>query len=244
MSVSFGTLQNANFKPIYELYESPSMCELFYFLKKLYNYEPGLIHIIKQLIFTKRSPLNQEYISIWEVYAFYFNYQLTEIEYVRLCNDNTITRFWSNFPRSIHVIDRHSGTLIRTWHITYKHLNLVYDYCKQYYLNNHNSRINNYKTLIRLKVTFFDTKIKIKQQEHLIEKQELDYQLIDKSITKDEYETQLTKLIVKKENGFKENGFISIEQKTCSNVCENIRAKILSIKKKYDTMDTNVLCLI
>ena len=238
MSVSFGTLQNANFKPIYELDESPSMCELFYFLKKIYNYEPGLIHIIKQLIFTKRSPLNQEYISIWEVYAFYFNYQLTEIEYKRFCDDNTINGFCYNFSR-IHVINRHNGTLIQTWHITYKHLNLVYNYCKQYYLNNHNSRINNYKTLIRLKVTFFDTKKKIKQQEQLIEKQELDYQLIDKSITKDEYDKQLKELRVKIYIHI-----ISIEQKTCSNVCANIRAKILTIKKIYDTMDTNVLCLI
>ena len=131
MSVSFGQLQDPNYKPIYGLDESPSMRELFYFLIKLYNYEPGLIQIIKQFIFTKSSPLNKEYISIWEVYAFYFNYQLTEQEYKILCNDNTITRFWSKFP-TILVINRHNDTLIQTWNITYKHIDLVFDYCKHY----------------------------------------------------------------------------------------------------------------
>ena len=185
MSVSFGKLQNPNYIPIYGADESPSMCELFYFLKKLYNYEPGIINIIKQFIFTKRSPLNKEYISIWEVYAFYFNYRLTEGEYMILCNNNTITRFWSKFS-TISIINRHNGTIVNTWDIRYQHIDLVFDYCKQYYLRNHNKKINNYKKLITLIISETETKKKIIQQEHLIEHQELESELKDKLITKDE----------------------------------------------------------
>ena len=197
MSVSFGKLQNPNYIPIYGADESPSMCELFYFLKKLYCYEPGIINIIKQFIFTKRSPLNKEYISIWEVYAFYFNYRLTEGEYMILCNNNTITRFWSKFS-TISIINRHNGTIVNTWDIRYQHIDLVFDYCKQYYLRNHNKKINNYKKLITLIISETETKKKIIQQEHLIEHQELESELKDKLITKDEYDKNIGRLIEKK----------------------------------------------
>jgi len=240
MSVSFGTLQNVNFVPLYKPSQGPSMYELYYLLKTLYNYEPGIINIIKQFIFTKSSPLNKENISIWEVYAFYFNYQLTEREYMILCNDNTIVRFWSEY-RTITVINRHAGTLIQTWQITYKDINLVYDYCRQYYLANHNSSINNYKTLIRLHLSKYETKNKIIQQEYLIKKQELDFQLIDNSITKDGYYKLLTKLIFKKQ--YYSDKFIDINQKECYNKCENIRAKILTVLKRYNRLNTHILCL-
>ena len=240
MNVSFGKLQNTNYIPIYGSDEIPSMCELYYLLKKLYNYEPGLIHIIKQFIFTKSSPLNNEYISIWEIYDFYFNYQLTENEYLKLCNDDTITRFWSEFS-TILVIHRNRGTLIPTWNIRYQHINLVFDYCKKYYLNNHNRKIKNYKKLIKLITEDTEIKNKIIQQEHLIKYQELDSEFKDKLITKEEYDKQITELIEKKTHFC--DKIIKLNRKECYNKCINIRDKILIIKQQYDILDTHILCL-
>ena len=239
MSVPFGQLQNPNYIPLYKYNEGPSMCELYYFLKQLYNYEPALIHIIKQFIFTKSSPLNKEYISIWEVYAFYFNYQLTEKEYLKLCHNDIITRFWRDY-NTIIVVNRHRGSLINTWEITFKDIHLVYDYCKKYYLKYHNKKINNYMTLIKLILLEIETKDRIKDQEYLIELQELDCELVDKLITKEEYDKKIGALIKNNNVALK---FLKLYQQECYNKCENIRTKILSIKQNYDKLDTHILRL-
>ena len=235
MSVSFGTLQDRNYIPIYELDESPSMHELFYFLKQLFNYEPGLIHIIKQFIFIKRSPLNTEYISIKDIYVFYFNYRLTDIEYRILCNNK------KNEFKSFSIINRHNYTVVNPLYIDYQHINLVFDDCKKYYLNNHNRKIKNYKKLIKLITKDTEIKNKIIKQEHLIKYQELDSEFKDKLITKEEYDKQITELIGKKTHFC--DKIIKLNEKECYNKCINIRQKILIIKQQYDILDTHILCL-